>query len=63
MAPTVRRIAALLPLLFSAAAVFVASDCTEDFPIPRRIGATPCDTEQYLADASRTSRERSGGRV
>ena len=58
MAPTVRRIAALLPLFFCAAAVFAApaiADSTEDFPIPRRIIATPCDGEQYLAAARDTS--------
>ncbi len=51
MALPVRRVAALLPLIFSAAAVFAApaiADSTEDFPIPRRIIATPCDAEKYL---------------
>jgi hypothetical protein len=49
---------ALLPLIVSAAAVFAApamGDSTEDFPIPRRIIATPCDAEQYLAGARDTS--------
>ena len=31
------------------------ADSTEDFPIPRRIIATPCDAEQYLAAARDTS--------
>jgi len=54
----VRRIMALLPLMFATAAVFAApvmGDSTEDFPIPRRIIATPCDAEQYLAGARDTS--------
>ena len=58
MAQMVRRVAALLPLIFSAAAVFAGpaiADSTEDFPIPRRIIATPCDAEQYLAAVRDTS--------
>jgi hypothetical protein len=58
MAQMVRRLAALLPLIFSAAAVFAVpaiADSTEDFPIPRRIIATPCDAEQYLAAVRDTS--------
>jgi hypothetical protein len=58
MAPTARRVAALLPLMFAAAAVFAApaiADSTEYFPIPRRIIAAPCDAEQYLAGARDTS--------
>jgi hypothetical protein len=31
------------------------ADSTEDFPIPRRIIATTCDAEQYLAAARDTS--------
>jgi hypothetical protein len=58
MAKLVRRIIALMPLMLVAAAVFATSataDSTEDFPIPRRIIATPCDAEQYLAGARDTS--------
>ena len=38
-------------VLAAATAVCVGqarADSTEDFPIPRRIIATPCDAEQYL---------------
>jgi hypothetical protein len=58
MAKLVRRIIALMPLMLVAAAVYATSataDSTEDFPIPRRIIATPCDAEQYLAGARDTS--------
>jgi Domain of unknown function (DUF5078) len=58
MAQLARRVTSLLPLMFSAAAIFAApamADSTEDFPIPRRIIATPCDAEQYLAGARDTS--------
>ena len=58
MAQLVRRVAALIPVVFAAAAVLAApalGDSTEDFPIPRRIIATPCDAEQYLAAARDTS--------
>jgi hypothetical protein len=58
MARFVRRVVALLPVLLSAAVVLAApaiADSTEDFPIPRRIIATPCDAEQYLAAARDTS--------
>jgi Domain of unknown function (DUF5078) len=54
----IRRLTALAPLIFSVAAVFAApamADSTEDFPIPRRIIATQCDAEQYLAGARDTS--------
>ena len=58
MAQLVRRVTALIPAIFAVAAVFAApalSDSTEDFPIPRRIIATPCDAEQYLAAVRDTS--------
>jgi hypothetical protein len=58
MAQLVRWVTALIPAIFVAAAVFAApalGDSTEDFPIPRRIIATPCDAEQYLAGARDTS--------
>jgi Domain of unknown function (DUF5078) len=54
----VRRIMGLLLLMVATAAAFAApamGDSTEDFPIPRRVIATPCDAEQYLAGARDTS--------
>ncbi|MDT5132741.1 MAG: hypothetical protein QOE41_2052 [Mycobacterium sp.] len=62
MTPRADRVAApLIPLM--AAAVLAATsspavasaDSTDDFPIPRRIIATSCDAEQYLAAARDTS--------
>ena len=39
----------------SMLAVAAQADSTNDFPIPRRIIATTCDAEQYLAAARDTS--------
>lgn len=46
-----------LALGFSAVALptTAAADSTDDYPIPRRIIATTCDAEQYLAAARDTS--------
>src|ERR1700726_1386456 len=49
---------ALFLALGIAAATFpktAAADSTDDFPIPRRMIATTCDTEQYLAAVRDTS--------
>jgi Domain of unknown function (DUF5078) len=49
---------ALLVAFGIAAAAFpkvAVADSSEDFPIPRRIIATTCDAEQYLAAARDTS--------
>jgi hypothetical protein len=59
----VLRRAALSALTMLASGVAAASICagpasadsTDDFPIPRRIIATSCDAEQYLAAARDTS--------
>lgn len=54
MAKKVRRVALLFPLMYAAATVFATpalADSTNDFPVPRRIIATPCDAEQYLGGA------------
>jgi hypothetical protein len=50
-------LAVLAVCAFSAAAGVAPAqaDSTEDFPVPRRIIATPCDAEQYLAAARDTS--------
>jgi hypothetical protein len=59
--PLRRTALSMLAMLFAyagAAWLCVASvfaDSTDDFPIPRRIIATPCDAEQYLAAARDTS--------
>jgi hypothetical protein len=62
MAPRPDRVAAPLILLMATVALAATSstavasaDSTDDFPIPRRIIATSCDAEQYLAAARDTS--------
>jgi Domain of unknown function (DUF5078) len=62
MAPRADRVAAPLVLLMAAIVLAATSstavasaDSTDDFPIPRRIIATSCDAEQYLAAARDTS--------
>jgi Domain of unknown function (DUF5078) len=56
------RVAVQLTLLMAAVVLAAKSstavasaDSTDDFPIPRRIIATSCDAEQYLAAARDTS--------
>jgi hypothetical protein len=52
------RAGALLLALGIAAVTFpkvAVADSTDDFPIPRRLIATTCDAEQYLAAARDTS--------
>ncbi len=52
------RAGAVFLALGIAAAVFpqtAGADSTEDFPIPRRMIATTCDAEQYLAATRDTS--------
>src|ERR1700744_315397 len=52
------RAGAVFFALGIAAAVFpkaAVADSTEDFPVPRRMIATTCDAEQYLAAARDTS--------
>ena len=52
------RAGAVLLSLGIAAAAFpkaAVADSTEDFPIPRRMIATTCDAEQYLAAVRDTS--------
>jgi hypothetical protein len=47
---------AIAAVTFPSAAMPVAkADSTEDFPIPRRMIATTCDAEQYLAAVRDTS--------
>jgi hypothetical protein len=50
-------LAVLAACAFSAAAGMAPAqaDSTEDFPVPRRIIATSCDAEQYLAATRDTS--------
>jgi hypothetical protein len=62
MTPRAGRVAAPLTLLMAAvvlsatsSAAVASADSTDDFPIPRRIIATSCDAEQYLAAARDTS--------
>ncbi|MEI7715590.1 MAG: DUF5078 domain-containing protein [Mycobacterium sp.] len=54
---SLRAGAVLLALGVAAAGVptTASADSTEDFPIPRRIIATSCDAEQYLAAVRDTS--------
>jgi hypothetical protein len=62
MAPRADRVAApLIPLMAvvvlaaTSSPAVASADSTDDFPIPRRIIATSCDAEQYLAAARDTS--------
>jgi hypothetical protein len=62
MAPRADRVAApLIPLMAvvvlgaTSSTAVASADSTDDFPIPRRIIATSCDAEQYLAAARDTS--------
>jgi Domain of unknown function (DUF5078) len=52
------RAGAVFLALATAAVTFpktASADSTEDFPVPRRMIATTCDAEQYLAAARDTS--------
>jgi hypothetical protein len=59
--PLRRTALSMLAMLFACvgaawlSAAPVLADSTDDYPIPRRIIATPCDAEQYLAAARDTS--------
>jgi hypothetical protein len=57
LSTSLRAGAAFLALGLAAAAFpkTAAADSTEDFPVPRRMIATTCDTEQYMAAVRDTS--------
>jgi hypothetical protein len=54
-APLIPLMAAVVLAAATSSTAVASADSTDDFPIPRRIIATSCDAEQYLAAARDTS--------